>query len=252
MNIQSSGLPRVPGQHLAELAKAAPTHTATFRGQKLSAKVIPLTLQLFCELGFNPRLFCEGAKILLMDKENYERFGQACGIECAGGFYPWAANGDVESVIRDEVPFLPNRSRVIVLPEDYQPTALVHEVMHDIFIGGGLELRDRQHFTKELLHWYRLTLDPKMPHQHKNRPFYEKVAAACARKYNLKMVTPLYCETPHWQEYDFRIFASECFAYAGEILLFPEEASFKDVPESIISFLKFVRVIDPNSWIPRR
>jgi hypothetical protein len=52
-------------------------------------------------------------------------------------------------------------------------------------------------------------------------------------------------------EYDFKVFASECFAYAGEILLFPEEASFKDVPESIIRFLKFVRVIDPNSQTPR-
>jgi hypothetical protein len=247
MSIQGAKLPRVNGQPLAELSQTASIHRLNFRGQTLSGKVIPLTLQLFCKLGFNPRLFSEGAKIFLLDKENYEHFGQACGIECAGGFYPLAANGDVEAVIRDEIPFLPNRSRVIVLAEDHPPTALAHEILHDIFVGGGLELRDRQHFTRELLYWYRLSLDPKMPHQHKNRPFYEKIAKACARKYNLQEVSPLYCGTPHWQEYDFRVFASECFAYAGEYLLFSEKASFTDVPDSIIRFLKFVRVIDPSA-----
>jgi hypothetical protein len=210
-------------------------------------KPVSLSGELFSSLGFNPRLFREGAHILLMSREDFLRFGEACGTDAEGGIYPLAMNGDAEAVLKEEIPFLPDRSRNIVLPDDHLPLTLVHEIMHDIFIGGGLTAQERQDFTKELLYWRRLSLDPKMPHQHKNQAFYQTVAEVCMKRYDLKTVTPKYYQSRHYLERDFKVFAGECFAYAGEFLLFPNNASFRNVPDSIIRHLKFIRVINPQA-----
>lgn len=244
MTIGKFEAPRAINLHLAQPAEAAVKQTLPFRGQRFTIRALALERQLFCALGFNPKYFKPGAHICLMDKENYARFAEACGIEMPGGIYPLAKNGYQEAVLKEELPYLPGHSRVIVLPEDHTPTTLIHEILHDIFIGGGLTPKERTEFSRELLHWYRLSIDPKMPHQHKNRPFYEAVAEFCKDRYDLKDLSPLYCGKRHWQERDFKVFASECFAYAGEAMLLPEEASFQEIPKPIVSFLRFLRIFN--------
>ncbi|MDD5382549.1 MAG: hypothetical protein PHH60_02725 [Candidatus Margulisbacteria bacterium] len=244
MTITTEGLPRVTTCRLAERARSAPTADIKFRGQLFSFRVIPLTLELFRELGFNPSHFRAGANILLLDRENFRRFAAACGTTAEGGIYPLASNGDNEAAICGEIPYLPDRSRNIILPEDHSPISLAHEIAHDIFIGGGITEQERLDFAKNLLHWYRLSLDPNMPHQHKNHPFYQQVSQVCMQQYHLTELSPKYYGPRHWQERDFRVFASECFAYACETILFRDEAMLKDVPQPVLSHLRYLRCID--------
>lgn len=244
MTIQRIGSPRTPRSPLTFSGGA---RTFKCRGQQISYHSSPLTRQHFVDLGFNSSHFREGAHILLLDHTNYDRFSLALGMTAKGGIYPLSQRGDLEAVLNDQALLLADRSRIIVLPEEHKKIALAHEVLHDCFVGGGITPQERYGFTKELAFWYRLSLDPAKPHEHNNLVFYQQVAEACKEQYQLSSIAPEHYRGRPWLEKGFKIFASECFAYAGEYLLFPEQASFPDVPEPICQFIKFLRVIDPRA-----
>jgi len=197
------------------------------------------------QLRINPELVRPFLKVLFLDSKSYARFCQVMNYgKPAAGFYPLGKNGDHEALLRGEIPYLPDRSRVIVLPEDFQAVDLAHELLHDIYSGGGLSVEDRVKFTNEILRWYRLSIDPEMPHQHKNRPFYEDVAEMCMGRYSLQHISPWYGLGRHEQERGFQIFAAECLAHTGEAVLFPDKACVNKVPQYIIDYLRHKRLFD--------
>jgi hypothetical protein len=254
MAIQSIRPPRATTSPLAAARRERVFRTARCQDQRIAYEAVPLSVEHYTALGFNARHFRPGAQVILMKQEVFSRFSAACGASSAVGLYPLCPKekdgkeNDLEAVLNGKLPVLPDRSRTIALPEDHSRLALVHEVLHDIFIGGGLPPEQRLEFTRQLSFWYKITLAKNnLPHQYKNRAFFEQVAEDCKQQYDLAEVPAEYYRGRPWRERDFKIFAGECFAYAGESMLLPEKAKFRQVPEPLVSFLKFVRVIDPRA-----
>lgn len=244
MTIPNGGLPKVGDKILAKAAEIVLKRRFQLKDHSFSAKFIPIGRLLFERLGFNCKFFKPGVVVYLLDKASYERFSKACNIEAPDGFYPLPTNGDDKALLRGEIDFLPNCSRRIILSDDYKDVALIHELLHDIFIGGGLSPKEREEFTKNILHWFRLSIDPNMPHQHKNHSFYEEVARICMKKFRIENVNPHYCMGHDDKEPDFKVFAAECFAYAGEFMLHPQGAQFSEIPKEIQDQLMFLRLFD--------
>lgn len=248
MSISRGGIPPANSRNNRLLGQIPVQQMLKFRGQQFRIQIVNLSQKLFTSLGFDLRRFAPGATLVTMGASEYKRFESACGFEDSAGIYPLAINGDQAAVHRGEIPVLPNRSRNIILPDNYKPITLAHELLHDIFIGGGIEVSDRVEFSKNVLYWYRLSVDPNMPHQHNNREFFEKVAQVCAEKYNIDGIDPRYNFKAHDREEAFQIFAGECFAYAGEFLLHPNESMLDFVPESIVRFFRFIRLLDRSVY----
>ncbi len=220
-----------------------------FCGRPFRIKPMPVTLDLFTSLGFSPRRFAAGAMIIAMEPAEYKKFSEACGLEQAAAIYPLGMSGDFEAVQQGETEYLHQRSRNIVVPADHETVTLAHELLHDIFIGGGIEARDRKEFIKNVLFWYRLAMDPKLPRHHVNRPFFEQVAAICAEKYDIKEIDTRYNFKAHDREANFKVFAGECFAYAGEFLLYPKGSRFDRVPQDIVDFMRqWLRLFDRSVY----
>lgn len=229
---------RLPG----ETKPASPQQPLFFRGGRFRVSTIQVTEDLFDKLGIGKKFFRSGASIYLFDKQNYQEFSRLCGVEGVGGFYPLSINGDQDAVFSGQADHLSAISRTIVLPEGYDNVTLTHELLHDVYFGGGLHVSDRRRFIGEVLHWYRLSKDPNYPHHQKNNQFYTDVARLCMEKYKLEDIPISYNLGRYTEEKEFQIFASECFAYAGEALLLPQDAKFKNIPQEIRDHLRFLRL----------
>lgn len=243
------GPTRINSQSQRTIGPIAIQHVLRYRGQQFKVQPVRVSLDLFTTLGFNPRHFVEGATILAMEPPEYRRFCEASGLVKAAGIYPLSMNGDMEAVQRGDIPYLPARSRNLVLPTDHETITLAHEMLHDIFVGGGLSPAERQKFTSEVLHGYRLSVDPNMPHQHKNQAFFQKVARACAERYSLETVEPRYNLGRPERDPGFRLFVGECFAYVGEFMMHPRESQIDSIPDILLRHFKFIRIFDRNAYL---
>jgi len=157
-----------------------------FRGRYFNAQQEWVKLSDFKRLGINSRLFRPGAEIRLLDQENFKAL---CNLIDPGikiqGLYPLAKNGDTSAVFEGRFDSLPAPSRVICLPKDYSPRALIHEILHDVFIGGGISREQREYFCQNLFSWIKAALNN--PERKEVIDFYQKAANACAQPFDLSL-----------------------------------------------------------------
>ncbi len=213
-----------------------------FRGTDYPARALPVSRELFGGLGFRAERFREGASIGLLSRSDFQAFARACGTDAEGGIYPLSANGQNEAVLRDELEYLPPGSRNLILPEEHADVSLVHELAHDVFIGGGIERRDRNEFFKNVLDWYRNAHDPLRIHLHKNQAYYARIAEMTKGTFDLSALSLKYFGPRHWLERDFRVFAAECFAYGCEAVRFPAGEFASLLPDQILSAVRNLRI----------
>lgn len=195
--------------------------TFTLRNKMFQAKMTHLNKKDFISLGLNPKYFRPGIKIYLLDKDNFSRFCQVCGTDLeVGGFYPLSKRNEEKRVALGELDYLSDDSRTMVLPENsISNQTLVHEVLHDIFIGGGIKKSERDIFVRNLFIWiFHAQNDPQRTDE---LNFYNKVAESCKTKLRLKVNGENIKELIEGAKLDHKsmTFIGECFAYAGEIYL---------------------------------
>jgi len=195
-------------------------------------------------LGISPQFFKRGALFFLLEKASEGRLSAVRKRGYPQGFYPMSENGDLNAFLQGRIAYLPERSRVIALPKGFNPSTVFHEILHDIFAGGGLSVSERQEFVRNVLNRLRDSGNPDMPDSHKNAPFFAKVAEICSEKYDIGAISPLYNVGRPWEDPDFMIFAGECFAYAGEFMLHPQAVPFDAIPKEMESELRFMRIFD--------
>ena len=216
MAIPTVVLPRGDNHVSVEEKRNAQIVCLPFQGNIFRVRALELSRERFRSFGLDQRYYKPGVKIYLLTQTEYERFSNICGVSEVDGFY--------------------SKGR-IVLPEEYQESTLVHEVLHDVY--ANLPVESRAEFARNILFWYRLSIDPNYPQHHRNRSFYEKMAGDCKEKYDIEKIRPFYAFQRELNDPAFYIFAGECFAYAGERVLFQQEKVLGHVPHEIYHFLRF-------------
>jgi hypothetical protein len=200
-----------------------PKQTASFtvRGSPFNASALELGAGHITKLGIKKSIYVDGLKLYVLSKPDFARL---CGIKefsVSGkieGMYPLSKPGEMESVYRGSRNRLPAHSRIIVVPEGHDRRALTHEAMHDVFLGCFTK-DDRDTFFKCVGAWF---LRIKKEGSVKEKDFFEEVNIRAAEEYNLKAIRPWnfansFIENNFSDE--FKLFAGECFAYAGELLV---------------------------------
>jgi hypothetical protein len=218
----------------------------SLNGDNFTAQKVFVSKGLFRKLGINPRYFRSFLKIYLLDKENYARFCRVSGISPkTEGFYPLARNGQLEDVLLGKKSSLRVPDRVIVFPEGSEnKRALAHEILHDIFLGGGLAAETRAAFTKHLFIWaHKALTDPSRAAEAR---FYTEIAKRCTEKLNINLPGKDVVKIFEGAKLDrsSRLFVGECFAYAGEIFLgYTQEAELGKLPREIRYFFESEKAI---------
>jgi len=221
----------------------------TRQGKPLNFEIRLITKDDFRALGISLKRFAPGLKLYVMSQEDYQQLSSSLGLEDSAAFYPLAENGDLQNVLEGKNPFLLDKSRAIAVPEDFNGKSnivITHEILHDIFIGGGISIKEREDFVRSLISWVRHSKHPSLPHLQKNQEFYEEVGRICAQEHDISDISYFTSNRTLLFDRDFITFASECFAYAGEHLLLPAEARFSEVPRQMLSHLRNLRLREVN------
>lgn len=230
------------GVAVAGLTSAKPAAAQfTLRGEQFQARSADVVSKQLRKLGINPALFRDGLKIYYLDKGDYARFCRTTGL--AGeidGFYPLSKGQAVRKVALGELERLPDDSRVMVLPEGtkWQRT-VAHEVLHDIYLGGGISRSVRDSFARNLFIWaYKAQTDPRKAEEFK---FYRAILDRCNRKFNLHLTGDDIKKIWEGAKLDeaTHTYIGECFAYAGELFLgFSKEEELGRLPQEIAFFFE--------------
>ena len=210
---------------ILEKYPALKKQTFFFKGTLFLATKSFVTKNLLAHLGINRRYYNPGAKIYLLSTDSYKLLSTLCRFDSGNeGMYPLAKKGDPALVLQGKIDHLPNGSRVACLPRDHNKRALAHEVLHDIFIGGGLSKKNRDYFTNNLPAWRKSAESD--PRRSREADFYRLVSRSCAKE-NDKMV-----------------FAGEAFVYAAEFYFgYSNETEVGRIPREILQFFERVRLM---------
>lgn len=224
---------------LASLRAAAVQFT--LRDNQFQARSAGVVSRQLKRLGINPALFRDGLKIYYLAKEDYARFCRATGIAGdLGGFYPLAKGQNSRRVMLGELDYLPDNSRIIVLQEGTKwQRVIAHEVLHDIYLGGGISKPARDSFAKNLFIWaYKAQTDPRKAEELK---FYLTILDRCNRKFNLNLTGGDIKKIWEGAQLDeaTHTYIGECFAYAGELFLgYSKERELGQLPQEIRFFFE--------------
>ena len=210
------------------------------KGINFQARLFTLNANSFTKLGIDPRFFRPGLTLRVLDQANYSRFCKLAGFPEGqlGGFYPLAPAGEEVMVNDGRLARLPDLSRVLVLPEKFSFLGTLHEVLHDVFLGGALSLEERNGFTRLVLAATRRVLNTA-PDSEEAR-FIKNVAAEWKVPLDLTGIRnhELIPRRPSREE---RIFANEMFAYAGEKKITGDN-KMGQIPEEIDTYLDRIEI----------
>lgn len=184
-----------------------------------------VTKSLLASLGINPRFYKPGAKIYLLKEKSHKLLSTLCGFGRGNeGMYPLAKKGDTALVLQGKIDRLPNESRIVCLPRNHDKRALTHELLHDIFIGGGLSKIQRDSFIGNLAKWRKAAESD--PSRKAEARFYQLVARSTIK------------------ESDPAIYAGEAFVYAAEFYFgYSNEAEVGRIPREILNFFEEIRLM---------
>jgi len=211
----------------------------TVAGRKFFAQFFAVTPQLFCSLGYKAELFKQGCLIGTMDKAAYRDCtrlqvkGASVGLY---SFHPDPNNPEYGQVLRGTKDYLSTERRVLLVPNQSAIITLVHEIAHDIYFGGGITREQREAFARQIFRVYKAATMPITDKEKQAAPdllnFFSEIAAKCQAKH-ISLIINYFNETMAMREPGFQVFATECFAYVAEMLIRPEEATLKTIPEVI-------------------
>lgn len=186
------------------------------KGQRFEVNRIELATATYRKLGLDPRFFVPGIKVYTMDEANYGRFCRLAGLEPdqIGGFYPLARGGEEELVTAGKLLKLSNKSRVVVLPEDFAKSSLLHELAHDIYLNGSIPSVERNEIARLIVANTRQVMNTRPDSE--EAKFIRKVANACQQKYDFDPIQGLNI-IPKELPREMQVFAGEMFAWAVEM-----------------------------------
>jgi hypothetical protein len=210
-------------------------------GIDIKAQAIDLTRAIFKNAGINPAFFMPGARLFLLDPIQYDNFCKVTDLSSKekNGFYPLSKKGEEKKVMLGELDYLSNPSRTVVLPSDCKKADLMHELAHDIFLGGGISKEDREAFFKLAICEARRVLNTAPGSQ--EAYFIRRVSNSGRKRFNLKELISI--KELSSLTYEQRVFAGELFAYAIEMKI-TKDRSLGKIPAEIDIYIeenKFVR-----------
>lgn len=210
------------------------------KGQTFQISRIEVAAKTYRKLGLNTRFAVPGVKVYLMDEANYSKFCKLGGLDPdkIGGFYPLARGGEEEAVTAGKLHQLSNRSRVVVLPEEFARKTLLHELAHDIFLNGSLPPAERIDLARLIVANTRQVLNAAPGSQ--EAKFIEKVASYCQQRYNLDPIKNMQL-IPSELTREQMVFAGEMFAYAVEMKITGDN-SFGKIPSELNSYLDSLKI----------
>lgn len=199
----------------------------------LIGNIFPVTPEVYEKFHLNLDYFKPGAQILEAEKSSLGPLHPQNNQDFLG-FYIQRPGGK-------EAP-----RRFIVLPESRfvaSGAVIVHELLHDIF-ACGLPPAGRNNLVREMLQWYKITVDPRHQHLEADRQFYENISRLCSKRYKLEEITWQYSDRSQEGTPAFFNFVSEVFAHVGGLLsgLPGGYFSHKEIPSVILSHLNGLRL----------
>jgi hypothetical protein len=205
------------------------------KGINFQARLFTLTANSYTKLGINPRFFRPGMTLRVLDRANYSRLCKLAGFPAGqlGGLYPLAPAGEETMVNDGRLARLPDSSRVLVLHEKFSFLGTLHEVLHDVFLGGALSLEERNGFTRLVLAATRRVLNTA-PDSEEAR-FIRTVASEWKVPLDLTGIRN-HDFIPRKPSRAERIFANEMFAYAAEKKITGDN-KMGQVPDEIDTYL---------------
>jgi len=222
------------------------------KDRQFAARFFPMSVELFVSLGFRPDKFASGCMVGAMENSEYEALSEAHLNTSTGGifsFHPNNANPEAKEVLTGQRDYLSNERRVILVPQSCREIILTHELAHDIYLGGGISKEARDEFAREILSFYRSTIDPKKEPNLPLQAFFATVLSQCFNQKALDHIKPNYPDKSPLNEAAFQVFASECFAYGVEKILFPERSVIKEIPTEIRRSTGYLKAINPKTMI---
>jgi hypothetical protein len=207
------------------------------KGNTLFGEFYSVTPNILESLGINPSLHKPGCIVILMDEANFRRCAEADNSEGAMAIYPVVLDGKINElpqVLKGERAFLSDEARIIALPKNAPWVSFAHEVMHDIYFGGGIRLGKRNDFINEIIRLYRDTINPSRILNETLHYFFQQIARRCEDSDVLSRISPNYLDKKSLANPHVQAFVAECFAYAFEIILDSGEAGIKIVPLEIL------------------
>ena len=206
------------------------------------ATVLDIRSSHVLKLGINPEVYEPGLKVYFMPWRTFADYCKKSGLGGAGkieALYSVPGGSVVKETTEGARNKLPASARRIVAPLEYKERYLAHEVLHDIFLGC-LDKKTREEFYGFIA----TILDRVMlgGFSKDERLFFNGVNKRMHREIPLNEMTEddlMSIALNGRSSTGFKVFAGECFAYAGEILLFgPDRASLGKVPDEIAEIMR--------------
>jgi hypothetical protein len=214
-------------------------------GERFSVRTYRLAQDDLRRLSVNPDYYRFGLKVSLMSQVDYLRFCAMNGqtAEAVGGFYPLGkSNGPVSEIDRvndGTKHYLSPASRHMVLPEDFSSFALLHETLHDIYLGGALSVSQRESFCRAALVVTKTLVD-RAAESDGRLIFLKAIGQACASPYDIKTLGPLPdLDRPTREQ---RIFAGEVFTSAGERYLHGQGPDLAVLPAELADYFDSIKL----------
>jgi len=204
-------------------------------GIDIKAQAIDLTRAIFKNAGINPAFFVPGARLFLLDPIQYDNFCKVTDLSSKekNGFYPLSKKGEEKKVMLGELDYLSNPSRTVVLPSDCKKADLMHELAHDIFLGGAISREEREAFFKLAVCETRRVLNTSPDSE--EAYFIMRVSNSGRKRFDLKELTSI--KELSSLTYAQRVFVGELFAYAVEIKA-TKDRSIGEIPREINLYLE--------------
>jgi hypothetical protein len=221
-----------------------------FRGRNFTAAVIELNKQNVRVLGINPKIFEPGLRVYLLEKSEFSEFSRLANHKTAEGFYPLSSGGLEAKVIEGTLESLPQEGRVMVLPfKSSEPLncdrrVISHELLHDIFLGNFKTL-ERDQFYKCVAAW--IFKIQKSGFRAEEKDFFKEVSARSAVPFDLAAIRGFRVANAIKENRfsnEFKRFAGECFAYAGELMLVGDDREYLGkVSDEMATYFKMKKIL---------
>jgi hypothetical protein len=202
------------------------------------AQFSPISQEIFAAYGLNLSFFRKGGWISIMPNDVYDRCAKEFQSEGSLALYPFNPSydeSDFGAILRGKKNCDSKEWRVIALPENFSATTLLHEILHDIFLGGALKAYDKEDFFSRVIVCLRKASKDK-----ELNAFFE----AIKERFHISYALPKsQSNQTILNDLEFQIFANECFAYAGENLF----TNKIKVPQELSFFFHSLRLFVPNT-----
>lgn len=204
----------------------------TFRGFEVSP-----TEKHISSIGINTELFSPGITVALLLSADYTLFCQVAGRcpETTQGFYPFAETGKEAAVNEGRLEALPKESRKMILPLNSPRLVFLHEMMHDVFLGGMLTSQQRIDFVHLFIGEARNIL--------RDNPNSDKARfIQAAWESQFKSEELYHAIDGPITDRRLVVLANEAFAYSGETLLGGQDFPPSAIPPATREFLSQIKL----------